>query len=210
MISSCHLLTRCMIHVYQCYLCLYCLENSSLFPAADVNSDNLPNENLFKLLLENMERLNDREVMLSEEEWYRFTQHIQSRQRSGVPLPFPEELCQAKESGNSTLQDSRDSKKSRNRNTSSIKWRCFIRAVTALGCGRLILTFLPASFKYIRLMGRHGHSRSSTSGSSPRSPHQTAEMGPEGATVEGSSLGGSEAQKLSVSLQSQGSQGMCL
>lgn len=153
-----------------------------------------------------MERLNDREVILTEEDWQRFTQHIQSRQRNGVPLPFPEELHQAKESGDSTLNDSRG-KKSKNRNTPSIKWRCFVRSVMGLACGRLILTFLPASFRYIRLMGRYGRNRGSSTGSSPRSLHHAAEIEPEGASDENSSLGGSEPQKqkLSVSLLSQGS-----
>lgn len=184
---------------------MYLLENCYFFTASDDNSD-LPNENLFKLLLENMERLNDREVILTEADWQRFTQHIQSRQRNGVPLPFPEELHQAKESGDSTLYDSRE-KKSKNRNTPSIKWRCFVRSVMGLACGRLILTFLPASFKYIRLMGRYGRSRGSSTGSSPRSPHHAADIEPEGASDENSSLGGSEPQKqkLSVSLLSQGS-----
>lgn len=149
-----------------------------------------------------MERLNDREVMLSEEDWHRFTQHVQSRQRNGVPLPFPEELCQPKDSGNTVLRDDKE-KKSRNKSSSSIKWKCFIRTVT-VGCNRLILTFLPASFKYIRLMGRYGCSRSSSAGSSPRSPRNTAEMEPGRSTKESSSLGESKAQKLSVSLLSQG------
>ena len=151
-----------------------------------------------------MERLNDREVILSDDDWHRFAQHIQTRQRHGVPLPFPEELCQRKASDDSTVQGSKE-KKSKTRSTSSVKWRCFIRAVTALGCGRLILTFLPASFKYIRLMGRHQRSRSSSSGSSPRSPHSSAEVEPKGATDKRSSVGESKPPKLSVSLTTQGS-----
>lgn len=154
-----------------------------------------------------MERLNDREVVLTEEDWQRFTQHVQSRPRNGVPLPFPEELCQAKKSGNSTLNNGSE-KRSRNGNTTSIKWRCFIRSVSDFrGYDRLILTFLPASFKYIRLMGRYVRGRSSSTGSSPRIPHNAGEMEPEGASDENSSHGGSEQQKqkLGVSLLSQGS-----
>ena len=154
-----------------------------------------------------MERLNDRDVALSEEDWQRFTQHVQSRPRNGVPLPFPEELCQAKESGNSMLSNGRE-KKSRNENTTLVKWRCFIRSVSdKRGSDRLILTFLPASFKYIRLMGRYVRGRSSSTGSSPRSPHHATEMELEGASDENSSLGGSDQQKqkLGVSLLSQGS-----
>ena len=178
--------------------------------ASDDNSD-LPNENLFKLLLENMERLNDRDVILTEEDWQRFTQHVQTRPRNGVPLPFPEELCHDKESNNSELTNGSE-KNSRKRNTPAIKWRCFIRSVIdSRGYDRLILTFLPASFKYIRLMGRYARSRSSSAGSSagsiPRCPQNVAKMEPEGSSDEHSSLGGSEPQKqkLSASLLSQGS-----
>ena len=113
-----------------------------------------PNEHLFKLLLENMERLNDREVTLTEEDWNRFLQHLSSRPRHGIPLPFPAELCPAE-------QQDGGSKKSK-AGKPLVKWRCFVRAVTALGCGRLILTFLPASLKYVKLMGRHGRRRSSS------------------------------------------------
>ena len=154
-----------------------------------------------------MERLNDRDVILSEEDWQRFTTHVQSRPRNGVPLPFPEELCQAEESSNSTLANGTE-KNSRNRSTPSIKWRCFLRSVIDhRGYGRLILTFLPAGFKYIRLMGRYVRGRSSSTGSSPRSPQNAAEMEPEGASDENHSRGGSEPQKqkLGVSLLSQGS-----
>ena len=52
-----------------------------------------------------MERLNDREVVLSDDDWNRFTQHILIRPRNGVPLPFPEELCQRKDSSDSTQND---------------------------------------------------------------------------------------------------------
>lgn len=154
-----------------------------------------------------MKRLNDREVVLCEEDWYRFTQHIQSRQRNGVPLPFPEEMCPGKDCADSSVRDKKE-KTSRNKSGSLIEWKCFIRAVKGEeGRGsRLILTFLPASFKYIRLMGRHQRSRSSSSGtSSPMSPHHTAEMEPEGATEESRSVGESKLQKLNVSLPSQGS-----
>lgn len=174
--------------------------------ASDDNSD-LPNENLFKLLLENMERLNDRDVTLTEDDWQRFTQHVQSRPRNGVPLPFPEDLCQDNKSNNSELTNGSE-KNSRNRNTPAIKWRCFIRSVTnSRGYDRLILTFIPASFKYIRLMGRYARRRSSSAGSSPRCPPNVAEMEPEGSSDEHSSLGGSEPQKqkLGASLLSQGS-----
>lgn len=176
------------------------------FTASDDSSD-LPNENLFELLLENMKRLNNREVQLTEEDCQRYTRHVQSRPRFGVSLPFPEELCQDKECSNSAPNDVRE-KKSRNGTTSSIKWRCFIRRVADhRGHDRLILTFLPASFKYIRLMGRYVRGRSSNTGSSPGSPHHAAKMEPEGASVENRSLGGGEEQKqkLGVSLLSQGS-----
>lgn len=174
----------------------------SFFLASD-DLDDLPNENLFKLLIENMERLNDREVVLSDDDWNRFTQHILIRPRNGVPLPFPEELCQRKDSSDSAQNDKE--KKSKNRSTSSMKWRCFIRAVTAFGGGRLILTFLPASFKYVRLMGRHRRSRNSSVESSPRSPHGTSEVEPEGATDEISPHGACGLQKLNNLLVSQGS-----
>ena len=150
-----------------------------------------------------MKRLNNREVELTEEDWQRFTQHVKSRPRNGVPLPFPEELCQDKESSNSAPNDV-TAKKSRNGNTSSIKWRCFIRSVgDHRGHDRLILTVLPASFKYIRRMGRYVRGRSSSTGSS----HHAAEMEPKGASIENRSLGGGEEQKekLGVSLLSQGS-----
>lgn len=152
-----------------------------------------------------MERLNDREVTLTEIEWQRFTQHVQSRKRNGIPLPFPEELYPVEQGGKSILQSSKD-KKPRNKNASSIKWRCFMRHVTALGCGRIILTFLPASFKYARLMGKQGRSRSSSTGSSPKSPHYAAENEPEGTKQESSSPGDKETgvQRQS-SLLTQGS-----
>ena len=150
-----------------------------------------------------MERLNDREVILSDDDWNRFTQHILIRPRNGVPLPFPEELCQRKDSSDSTQNDKE--KKSKNRSTSSMKWKCFIRAVTAFGGGRLILTFLPASFKYVRLIGRHRRSKSPSVGSSPRSPHGTSEVEPEGATDEISPHGAFGLQKLDNLLVSQGS-----
>ena len=86
-----------------------------------------------------------------------------------------------------------------------MKWRCFIRAVTAFGGGRLILTFLPASFKYVRLMGRHRRSRNSSVESSPRSPHGTSEVEPEGATDEISPHGACGLQKLNNLLVSKGS-----
>ena len=147
-----------------------------------------------------MERLHNRDVVLTEEDCQRFTQHVQSRPRNGVPLPFPEEFCQDKESSNDVRE-----KKSRNGNAPSIKWRCFIRSVgDHRGHDRLILTFLPASFKYIRLMGRYVRGRSSSTGSSPGSLHHAAEMEPEEASVE--NPGGEEQkQKLGVSLLSQGS-----
>ena len=182
------------------------LRENFFFTASDDNSDN-PNKNLFTLLLENMERLNDRDVELTDEDGQRFTQHIQSRPRNGVPLPFPEELCQAKESSRSTLNNGRE-KRSRNGNTTLIKWRCFIRSVNDhRGYDRLILTFLPASFEHIRLMGKYVRGRSPSTGSSARGPHYVAEMEPEGASNENSSLGGSEQQKqkFDVSLLSQGS-----
>lgn len=150
-----------------------------------------------------MERLNDREVVLSDDDWNRFTQHILIRPRNGVPLPFPEELCQRKDSSDSTQNEKE--KKSKNRSTSSMKWKCFIRAVTAFGGGRLILTFLPASFKYVRLIGRHRRSKSPSVGSSPRSPHGTSEVEPEGATDEISPHGAFGLQKLDNLLVSQGS-----
>lgn len=156
--------------------------------SATVDNSDLPNENLFKLLLDNMERFNDREVTMAEIDWQRFTQHVQGRNRNGIPLPFPEEPCPPEESSNSAGSDSSKDRKSRSKSTSSIKWRCFLRAVAGLGCGRLILTFLPASFKYVRVMGRYGRSRSSSMGSSSGGLHQTAEKEPEGAKQGSSSV----------------------
>ena len=151
-----------------------------------------------------MERLNNCDVVLTEEDCQRFTQHVQSRPRNGVPLPFPEEFCQDKESNNFAPNDVRE-KKSRNGNAPSIKWRCFIRSVgDHRGHDRLILTLLPASFKYIRLMGRYVRGRSSSTGSSPGNSHHAAEVDPEGTSVE--NRGGEEQkQKLGVSLLSRGS-----
>ena len=146
-------------------------------------------------------RLNEREITLTESDCQRFTQHVQSRNRNGIPLPFPEELCPAEESGKSPSQEGSRDKKSRNKNASSIKWRCFIRAVTAIGSGRLILTFLPASFKYVRLMCRHGRSRSSSTESSSRGPQHAPEKGPIGAKQESGEI---KILKLS-SLLTQGS-----
>lgn len=146
------------------------------FSSAAADSSDLPNENLFKLLLENMERLNDREITLTEADWQRFTQHVQSRRRNGVPLPFPEEICQVEDPGRSTVGDILVAdKKSRQKNALSMKWRCFIRAVAGLGCGRIILTFLPASLKHVQLMGKKGRSRSSSLRSSAKTPDQSAE-----------------------------------
>ena len=149
-------------------------------------------------------RLNEREVTLTDSDCQRFTQHIQSRNRNGMPLPFPEELCPVDESHSdkSSSQEGNRDKKSRNKNPPSIKWRCFIRALTALGSGRLILTFLPASFKYVRLMCRHGRSRSSSTGSNSRAPQHAPEKSPVGASRQES--GEIKPQKLS-SLLTQGS-----
>ena len=52
----------------------------------------LPNETLFKLLTENMEKLNDREVLLTDEECRRFTCHVVGRERNGMALPFSEQV----------------------------------------------------------------------------------------------------------------------
>lgn len=149
------------------------------FSSAAADSSDSPNENLFKLLLENMERLNDREITLTEADWQRFTQHVQSRRRNGVPLPFPEEICQVEDpgrsTGRSTVADTFGAdKKSRQKSALSMKWRCFIRAVAGLGCGRIILTFLPASLKHVQLMGKKGRSRSSSLGSGAKTPDQSA------------------------------------
>lgn len=145
------------------------------FSSTAADSSDSPNENLFKLLLENMERLNDREITLTEADWQRFTQHVQSRKRNGVPLPFPEEICQVEDPGRSTVGDILGAdKKSRQKSASSMKWRCFIRAVAGLGCGRIILTFLPASLKQVQLMGKKGRSRSSSLGSGAKTPDQRA------------------------------------
>ena len=172
--------------------------------AAD--SSDSPNESLFKLLLENMERLNDREVTLTDVDWRRFTQHVQSRNRSGIPLPFPEELFTAEECGQSTSQESSKDKKPRNKSASAIKWRCFIRAVTALGFVRLIITFLPASYKYVKLMCKHGRGRSSSMGSmSPRSSARTDEKDPKGAKQECNVTEGEAGVTKQSSLLTQGS-----
>ena len=96
-----------------------------------------------------------------------------------MPLPFPEEICQVEDpgrsTGRSTVADTRGAdKKSRQRSALSMKWRCFIRAVAGLGCGRIILTFLPASLKHVQLMGKKGRSRSSSLGSGAKTPDQSA------------------------------------
>lgn len=146
------------------------------FSSAAADSSDSPNENLFKLLLENMERLNDREITLTEEDWRQFTRHVQSRRRNGVPLPFPEEICRVEDPGRSTVSDILGAdKKARQKSALSMKWRCFIRAVAGLGCGRIILTFLPASLKHVQLMGKKGRSRSSSLGSGAKIPDQSAQ-----------------------------------
>lgn len=119
-----------------------------------------------------MERLNDREVMLTNSNSLRFTQHLQNRNRNGIPLPFPEELCDVEHCNQSAPGEDSSGTKVQNK-----KWRCFVRAVTACGSDRLILTFLPASFKYVRLMCKHGRNRCSSAGSGPRSPRRGTENG---------------------------------
>ena len=90
-------------------------------------------------------------------------------------LPFPEEICQVEDPGRSTVDDILGAdKKSRQKSALSMKWRCFIRAVAGLGCGRIILTFLPASLKHVQLMGKKGRSRSSSLGSGAKTPDQSA------------------------------------
>ena len=96
-----------------------------------------------------------------------------------MPLPFPEEICQVEDPGRSTGRSTVDDilgadKKSRQKSALSMKWRCFIRAVAGLGCGRIILTFLPASLKHVQLMGKKGRSRSSSLGSGAKTPDQSA------------------------------------
>ena len=143
--------------------------------SGSVVSIDSPNEKLFKLLLESMERLNDREVTLTDFSSLRFTQHLQNRKRNDIPLPFPVELCNMEEWIQSTSGEDHSGKKMQKKSVHSTKWRCFVRAVSACGSDRLILTFLPASFKHVRLMGKHGRKGSSSTGSSPRSPHRGTE-----------------------------------
>lgn len=146
-------------------------------PQGSVVSIDSPNEKLFKLLLESMERLNDREVTLTDFSSLRFTQHLPNRKRNDMPLPFPVELCDIEQFTQSTSGEDHSGKKIQKKSVPCLKWRCFVRAVTACGSDRLILTFLPASFKHVRLMGKHGRKGSSSTGSSPRSPHRGTEKG---------------------------------
>lgn len=145
--------------------------------SGSVVSIDSPNEKLFKLLLESMERLNDREVTLTDFSSLRFIQHLQNRKRNDIPLPFPGELCDMEQCIQSTSGEDHNGKDIQKKSVPSTKWRCFVRAVTACGSDRLILTFLPASFKHVRLMAKHGHKGSSSTGSAPRSPHRGTEKG---------------------------------
>ena len=78
-----------------------------------------------------------------------------------------------------------------------------MRAVPGFGNDRVILTFVPASFKYMRLMGKQSRSRSSSLVSSSLKGPQNAV---DGAIKEGSCSGDSktEVQRQS-SLLTQGS-----
>lgn len=62
-----------------------------------------------------------------------------------------------------------------------IRWRCFVRAVASVGgCGRLVLSFVPASVRYLQYMRRCERSGSTISNSvSPRDRFQTTHDTPE-------------------------------
>ncbi|XP_020912267.1 KICSTOR complex protein SZT2 isoform X2 [Exaiptasia diaphana] len=113
----------------------------------------MPNEALFKLLIDDMSHLHEREIKMSEKNCQDLVQHILQRERSGIPVPFIDAL-------NSTKTSSVDSSNSAGEgsnldNTPLIKWRCFVRSVQGLaGNCRLMLTFIPASLKYVKLFGK--------------------------------------------------------
>lgn len=65
----------------------------------------IPNEALFKLILDEMNRLHDREVLLSDKNCMDLVRHIVQRERSGVPVPFADLL-----NSTDTLQSSDNGK----------------------------------------------------------------------------------------------------
>ncbi|XP_048580524.1 KICSTOR complex protein SZT2 isoform X3 [Nematostella vectensis] len=117
----------------------------------------LPNETLFRLLIEEMQQLNDREIQLSEQGCRGLVKHVIGRDRNGIPVPFL------------PLYDSKE--------VPVTKWRCFARSLSGLGSSRLILTFIPASLAHVQEFGkRYRPSVSSTS--SDKSLNSTLESTP--------------------------------
>jgi hypothetical protein len=112
----------------------------------------MPNEVLFKLLIEDMNRLHDREIKLSEKNCRELMKHVLQRERHSLPVPFLEFL-------NSNKTESQDSNNDSGEDfdlgkTPLIKWRCFARSVSGLGHCRLMLSFIPASLKYVKMFGK--------------------------------------------------------
>ena len=58
----------------------------------------MPNEALFKLLIDDMSHLHEREIKMSEKNCQDLVQHILQRERSGIPVPFIDALNSTKTS----------------------------------------------------------------------------------------------------------------
>lgn len=63
-----------------------------LLESSQVKHSDSPNEALFNLLIEHMEKLNNREIRLTDEDCRRFVWHVIGRERSGFSLPFSEDI----------------------------------------------------------------------------------------------------------------------
>lgn len=124
-----------------------------------------------------MERLNDRDIDMTERDCQLLVQHIVGRQRNGVPLPFPEEFGFDNGSCESPTVSDQGSTRKKGPRKPMIRWRCFVRTVSALGyCSRLVLTFIPANFTQIKEMRRHEKKSSTGSSSSKSIPDKSQEM----------------------------------
>lgn len=112
----------------------------------------MPNEVLFKLLIEDMNRFHDREIKLTEKNCRDLMKHILQRERHKLPVPFLEFLKSNKtesSESNGASGEQCDLDK-----TPLVKWRCFARPVSGLGHFRLMLSFVPASLKYVKMFGK--------------------------------------------------------
>lgn len=112
----------------------------------------MPNEVLFKLLIDDMNRFHDREIKLTEKNCRNLMKHILGRERHNLPVPFLEFL-----KSNKTESSESDGGRGEHCDldkTPLVKWRCFARPVSGLGHFRLMLSFIPASLKYVKMFGK--------------------------------------------------------